>query len=153
VLVLFSLFAGGLRRTAADGDPKIFKQIAAVSDSIGRYEKFEAKIDLDATVKNPYDPTEIKVDFIFLGVIFIGKKTSSDSEFIRKIGILGVGGNASCRELLRYVHCRNCPVYSAAAVQLLDRPLSDDHRREWTNHYAQEKKLVPQSGTKKYTNR
>jgi chemotaxis-related protein WspD len=61
---------------------------------------------------------------------------------------IGVGGNASCRELLRYVHCRNCPVYSAAAVHLLDRPLSDDYRREWTNHYAQEKKLIPQSGTK-----
>ncbi len=61
---------------------------------------------------------------------------------------IGVGGNASCRELLRYVHCRNCPVYSAAAVQLLDRPLSDDYRREWTVHFAQEKKLIPQSGTK-----
>ncbi len=27
---------------------------------------------------------------------------------------IGVAGNGSCQELLRFVHCRNCPVYSAA---------------------------------------
>lgn len=55
---------------------------------------------------------------------------------------IGVTGNGSCRELDRYVHCRNCPVYSAAAMKLLDRPLSLEHRREWTEHYAAKKKYA-----------
>ncbi len=65
MLVLFSFFAGGWSRIAAVDDPKIFRQITAVTGSVGRYEKFEAKIDLDTTVKNPYDPAEIKVDLEF----------------------------------------------------------------------------------------
>jgi chemotaxis-related protein WspD len=56
--------------------------------------------------------------------------------------IIGVSGNGTCRELARHVHCRNCPVYSAAAKQLLDRPISADYRREWTEHFAREKKLT-----------
>ena len=55
---------------------------------------------------------------------------------------IGVGGNGSCRELTRFTHCRNCPVYSAAAAQLLDRPIAPEHRREWTEHFAREKKLT-----------
>jgi chemotaxis-related protein WspD len=54
---------------------------------------------------------------------------------------IGVEGNGSCRELVKYVHCRNCPVYSAAGLQLLDRPLTPEYRREWTEHFAREKKL------------
>jgi len=54
---------------------------------------------------------------------------------------IGVNGNGTCRELLRFVHCRNCPVYSAAGIQLLDRPLTADYRRERTAHYAQTKQL------------
>jgi chemotaxis-related protein WspD len=34
---------------------------------------------------------------------------------------IGVHGDGSCPEVRVHVHCRNCPVYSAAAVQLLDR--------------------------------
>ena len=34
---------------------------------------------------------------------------------------IGVYGDGSCVELPRHVHCRNCPVYSAAAIRLLDR--------------------------------
>jgi chemotaxis-related protein WspD len=55
---------------------------------------------------------------------------------------IGVEGNRTCRELQTFIHCRNCPVYSAAARQLLDRPLSADYRREWTEHFALEKKLA-----------
>ena len=55
---------------------------------------------------------------------------------------IGVGGNGSCRELTRFTHCRNCPVYSTAAAQLLDRPVTAEHRREWTEHFATEKKLT-----------
>ena len=49
---------------------------------------------------------------------------------------IGVSGNGTCRELQTFVHCRNCPVYSAAGIQLLDRPLPADYRRERTGHYA-----------------
>jgi chemotaxis-related protein WspD len=55
---------------------------------------------------------------------------------------IGVAGNGSCRELTRHIHCRNCPVHAAAAVQLLDRPLSAEYRREWTEHFAREKTLT-----------
>jgi len=60
---------------------------------------------------------------------------------------IGVAGNGSCRELQKYVHCRNCPVYSTAGRQLLDRPLSSEYRRQWTEHYAQEKKLAEPART------
>jgi chemotaxis-related protein WspD len=33
---------------------------------------------------------------------------------------IGVRGDASCPELKQYVHCRNCPVFSAGAAQVLD---------------------------------
>jgi chemotaxis-related protein WspD len=56
--------------------------------------------------------------------------------------LIGVSGNGSCRELLRFVHCRNCPVYSTAAVQLLDRPVTEERRREWTGYYGQERQLT-----------
>lgn len=61
--------------------------------------------------------------------------------------IIGVAGNGTCRELARHVHCRNCPVYSAAAKQLLDRSASADYRREWTEHFAREKKLTTPAKT------
>jgi chemotaxis-related protein WspD len=54
---------------------------------------------------------------------------------------IGVEGNGTCRELVKYIHCRNCPVYSAAGLLLLDRPLPPEYRREWTEHFAREKKL------------
>ncbi|CAN5156129.1 chemotaxis protein CheW [soil metagenome] len=34
---------------------------------------------------------------------------------------IGVHGDGSCERLAAYVHCRNCPVYSAAAIRILDR--------------------------------
>jgi chemotaxis-related protein WspD len=55
---------------------------------------------------------------------------------------IGVSGNGSCRELPKFIHCRNCPVFSAAGVQLLDRPLTPEYRRQWAEHYAHEKKLA-----------
>ncbi len=36
---------------------------------------------------------------------------------------LGAWGDGSCPELERAVHCRNCPTYARAAVELLDREL------------------------------
>ena len=52
---------------------------------------------------------------------------------------VGVNGDASCPELSQHVHCRNCPVYSAAAARVLDRWLPEDYRREWTEHFRREK--------------
>ncbi len=52
---------------------------------------------------------------------------------------IGVHGDCSCPELQKYVRCRNCPVYSNAAVQLLDRPLLPQYRKEWTEHVARPK--------------
>lgn len=34
---------------------------------------------------------------------------------------IGVRGSKSCPRLVELVHCRNCPVYAAAAIRLLDR--------------------------------
>jgi chemotaxis-related protein WspD len=45
---------------------------------------------------------------------------------------IGVRGDGSCPELARHVHCRNCPVHAAAAGELLDLPLPDDHLARWT---------------------
>ncbi len=53
---------------------------------------------------------------------------------------IGVSGNGSCPELPKYIHCRSCPVYSAAGAELLNRELPPDYLREWTEHYAREKK-------------
>jgi len=52
---------------------------------------------------------------------------------------IGVRGDGSCPELARYVHCRNCPVYFAGAMTLLDRPAPSDYLAEWTNHFAEPK--------------
>jgi chemotaxis-related protein WspD len=54
---------------------------------------------------------------------------------------IGVQGAATCPELAQVIHCRNCPVYSKAGVQLLDRPLPPEYRRAWTKHFAQDRIL------------
>ncbi len=59
---------------------------------------------------------------------------------------IGVHGDGSCPELESYVHCRNCPVYSAAAAKLLDADLPAGHLDEWTRHFASERK-VEETGT------
>src|SRR5262245_47246946 len=56
---------------------------------------------------------------------------------------IGVYGSGECRELQRFVHCRNCPVYSHSALRLLDRPLPTEYRAEWAAHFASEQKLAP----------
>ena len=50
---------------------------------------------------------------------------------------IGVWGDKSCPELRSYSHCRTCPVYTTAAVQLLDRPTLDGYREMWTARIAQ----------------
>ncbi|HKI70410.1 MAG TPA: hypothetical protein VKA67_12520, partial [Verrucomicrobiae bacterium] len=53
---------------------------------------------------------------------------------------IGVNGDSSCPELEKHIHCRNCPVYTGAALQLLNRPLPVDYRHEWAEHFARPKR-------------
>ena len=55
---------------------------------------------------------------------------------------IGVWGDGSCPELARHVHCRHCPVYSAAAAELLNGELPAGYLAEWTAHFAREKPVV-----------
>lgn len=50
---------------------------------------------------------------------------------------IGVRGDASCPELERHIHCRNCPVHSAAAATLLDRELPPAELEHRTRQFAQ----------------
>ena len=49
---------------------------------------------------------------------------------------IGVHGDRSCAELERHIHCRNCPVFSAAARTLLDVPAPAGSGRTATEHFA-----------------
>jgi chemotaxis-related protein WspD len=51
---------------------------------------------------------------------------------------IGIGGDFSCGELKTFIHCRNCPVYSAAGRSLLDRDSSDDYITDRTRILADE---------------
>lgn len=53
---------------------------------------------------------------------------------------VGVHGDRSCPQLAEHVHCRNCPIYFAGAVALLDRAVPADYRDEWTSHFAAPKR-------------
>lgn len=57
----------------------------------------------------------------------------------------GVYGDGSCIELEKFIHCRNCPVYSAAGLTLIDRPLPANYRKDWTQYFARERRL-PEAG-------
>ena len=55
---------------------------------------------------------------------------------------IGIFGDSTCTELSQVVHCRNCSVYSRAAHRLLDRPVPQEFRKEWTLHLAEKEKFV-----------
>lgn len=55
---------------------------------------------------------------------------------------IGIRGDGSCKELEKYFHCRNCPVYAAAGEKLLERSLSSDYRRDWAGHFARPKQAI-----------
>ena len=50
---------------------------------------------------------------------------------------IGVRGDGSCPELRQYVHCRNCPVYSAGAVARLESEAPDGYLAGWMSHFAE----------------
>lgn len=49
---------------------------------------------------------------------------------------VGVQGDASCPRLAEVSHCRNCPVYSAAAARLLHGEPPTEYLAEWTGRLA-----------------
>jgi chemotaxis-related protein WspD len=55
---------------------------------------------------------------------------------------IGVRGDSSCPELEKHIHCRNCPVYSAVAADLLDSDLPTDYLLHWTPHVAEKKRVA-----------
>ena len=59
---------------------------------------------------------------------------------------VGVQGDASCPRLAEVSHCRNCPVYSAAAARLLHGEPPAEYLQEWTARLAQPR---PQAATAK----
>ena len=52
---------------------------------------------------------------------------------------IGVRGDSSCAQLEVHVHCRNCPVYAAAAAGLLDSEPPADYLDHWTRQVSQPK--------------
>jgi chemotaxis-related protein WspD len=45
---------------------------------------------------------------------------------------IGVSGDRSCPELSTFVHCRNCPAFTAAARSFFDRPAPEGYLAEWS---------------------
>lgn len=56
---------------------------------------------------------------------------------------IGVRGDASCAELPKHNHCRNCPTYANAALRLLNAEAPAGYRREWTEHLALQSEPLP----------
>jgi chemotaxis-related protein WspD len=72
------------------------------------------------------------------------ESSSGQQEELRPCWLeIGVYGRGDCVELKKHIHCRNCPVYSHAALRLLDRPLSKSYRQEWSAHFAEEERRTP----------
>lgn len=63
--------------------------------------------------------------------------------------VIGIFGQRSCLELAEYVHCRNCPVYTASGRELFDRPAPPEYRQRWTALLAQNavEEINPQAMT------
>lgn len=54
---------------------------------------------------------------------------------------IGVRGDSSCPELKKHIHCRNCPVFAAAAANLLEAAAPSDYLAYWTRQVAQHNAL------------
>jgi chemotaxis-related protein WspD len=51
---------------------------------------------------------------------------------------IGVKGDGSCPELLKVVHCHNCPIFAAAGQHLFQREPPRECVEEWTQALARE---------------
>ena len=50
--------------------------------------------------------------------------------------VIGIRGNRSCPELLKHIHCRNCPRYESAGHALLNRKPPENYIEELTEMIA-----------------
>jgi chemotaxis-related protein WspD len=50
--------------------------------------------------------------------------------------VIGTDGDRTCPELVQYIHCYNCPVYSQAGRQLLDGAPPAGYIEQWTTFLA-----------------
>lgn len=50
--------------------------------------------------------------------------------------VIGISGDRTCSELSRFIHCRNCPVYSSAGRNLLERVIPANYQQEWTQFFS-----------------
>jgi chemotaxis-related protein WspD len=57
---------------------------------------------------------------------------------------IGVWGDRSCPELVKAVHCRNCPVFAAAGRRFLDAASPAGYLEEWTERLAD---AIPEAAT------
>jgi len=49
---------------------------------------------------------------------------------------IGIRGDRSCPELVKFTHCNNCPVFATAGRRFLDTPSPDGYLDEWTARLA-----------------
>jgi chemotaxis-related protein WspD len=61
---------------------------------------------------------------------------------------IGVTGDRSCPELNTVIHCRNCPVFAAAARTFFDRPAPEGYLAEWSRWLADSDGLSPRGEEK-----
>ena len=61
---------------------------------------------------------------------------------------IGVCGDGSCPTLPQYVHCRNCPVYSAGAATLLDADVPASYFAEQTAYFAESARATDKGETR-----
>ncbi|MBM4023355.1 MAG: chemotaxis protein [Planctomycetes bacterium] len=61
--------------------------------------------------------------------------------------VIGVSGDRSCRELERFIHCRNCPVLAEAAREFFDRPPPAGYLETWREILEQPEQAVETDAT------
>src|SRR3974390_1884061 len=84
-------------------------------------------------------PVELSSSVKSRGQVQPGLPSTTPIESVVCWGQIGVFGDRSCPELHKYIHCHNCPVHSAAGLQLLNRPLPYGYRREQTDYFARQR--------------
>lgn len=55
---------------------------------------------------------------------------------------IGIWGDGHCEALRQHIHCHNCPIFSVAAGELLDREMPLRYREHWADHFGQKKAEV-----------
>jgi chemotaxis-related protein WspD len=74
-------------------------------------------------------------------------QTADNDEVVTCWSEIGVYGNGTCPELKQHVHCHHCPIFSAAGLRLLNRPLTPAYRAERTREFAFQKETREPSST------